>query len=379
MGLTAVGGAATQLKEQVSKEGLPGRFGVLYGGQEGLERQTSGWAERFGVRGAADKQLAKAVGESKKKFERITDPAQLTALMSKGRKDERLAAAEIMKDRGLLNNSQLQQTYELYGVNTLAGKQFARSLNYDKMSADDRKGWLGRVPDIETRQKILGVMADKKDPYMRDEENVKKALGFFKLEGEQRDLLKKIEKYDLKMATQLQIDNKLLRGKDGQLVTTLKDGLKEIVERLKPDDLLEYTSTLTKDPELIEFTKGALNKQKVETILAKGTQNQLEAWGPLMKDTIEKIEQEKNEALKKQAEATEGAVERGVRRGLGGAGGSPAGGTPPPAGRAPTPSRGGTNVNPGNVVDLRPGEKRSPGGIILTPGAQFEIDKENKK
>ncbi len=368
LGLTAMGGAATQKLEQVKQEGLPGGLGKLYGGQAGLERQTSGWAERFGVRGAADTQLAKDVTANKKKFESVTDPAQLTALLSKGRKDERLAAAEIMKDRGLLNNTQLQQTYALYGPQTLAGKKFARSLNYDKMSAVDREGWYNSVNDIENKQKIIGVMADKRDPFMRDRGNVKKALDFFKLEGEQRDLLKKVEKYDLKMATELQIDNKLLRGKDSQLVTTLKDGLKEIVERLKPDDLLEYTSTLTKDPELIELTKGTLNKQKVEAILAKGTQNQLEAWGPLMKDTIEKMKQETNETLKKQSEATEGAVERGVRRGLGGTGGGPAGGTPPPAGPLTTgrgtgqyrgpigfapPTPPNPPTNPNNTVDLR--------------------------
>ena len=59
LGLTAIGGAAKQRIEQAKQEGLPGRFGKLYGGQAGLERQTSGWAERFGVRGAADKKLVK--------------------------------------------------------------------------------------------------------------------------------------------------------------------------------------------------------------------------------------------------------------------------------------------------------------------------------
>jgi len=372
-GVTAAQKGAMQRLEQVQKEGLPGRFGVLYGGERGLERDTAKWAEGFGVTGAKDVQMIKEIGELKSKFARVTDPEQLRALKDKGRTPERLAIREIMKGRNLLTSDELLETYELYGGNrSLAGKQFARSVNYDKLSGDERKKWLGvTANDIETQQKIFGVMADKKDPYMRDKENVEKALDFFKLEGEQRDLLKKVEKYNLKMATELQITNKLLRGRDGQLVTNLRDGLKEIVERLKPDDLLEYTSTLTKDPELIELTKGTLNKQKVEAILAKGTQNQLEAWGPLMEDTIQKMEEEKNNALQKQAKVTEGAVERGVRRGMGGGGisGTGQGGQPPPQQQPPTSGttppttpgprrpagfiRPGEKVQNGNVVDLR--------------------------
>lgn len=51
-------------------------------------------------------------------------------------------------------------------------------------------------------------------------------------------------------------------------------------------------------------------------------------------------------------------------------------GNPPPV-RGPTPPRT-NNVSPNNVVDLRQGERRSPGGIILTPGAQAEIERERR-
>lgn len=47
--------------------------------------------------------------------------------------------------------------------------------------------------------------------------------------------------------------------------------------------------------------------------------------------------------------------------------------------QAQPPARRQNNVNPGNIVDLRQGEKRTPGGIILTPGAQFEAEKEKNK
>lgn len=50
--------------------------------------------------------------------------------------------------------------------------------------------------------------------------------------------------------------------------------------------------------------------------------------------------------------------------------------TAPPT-RNPAPPRT-RNVNPNNVVDLRQGERLSPGGIILTPGAQDEIERERR-
>ena len=380
LGLTAAGGAAQQRLDQIKEEGLPGRLGVLYGGKAGLERQTSGWAERFGVRGAADKQLAKDVAANKEKFKNITDPAQLTALMSKGRKDERLAAAEILKDRKLLTESGRQKTYELYQeVSPLGAKQFARTLDYDKMSPQEREAWLNRVPDIETKQKITGAMADKGDRYLTNteegaEQNLNKALELFGLEGEQRDLLKKIEKHNFELSTKAGLQNQLLM-KAGKAIEDTPEGLRiameDTISRMNPDALLEATRSLTtfaeKNSENNTLVMGALNQQKIETMMAKGTQAQLDSWDKIApgKFNAKEVQALKEAKAKELAEmtgkASGEAIARELNRGVG---------TPP--------SRSGANINPNNVVDLRQGEKRSPGGIILTPGAQAEIERERR-
>lgn len=377
IGLTAMGGAAKQRLEQTQKEGFPTRFGQkLYGGETGLERQTSRWAERFGVRGADDSQLAKDITANKKKFENITDPAQLASLMSgKGRRDEKLAAAEIMKDRGLLNNAQLQQTYELYGPNTIAGKQFARSIHFDKLSAKDREGWLGRVPDAETMQKILSTMADKGDDYIKKEENIHSALDLFKLEGEQRDFLKKIEKHELLISTKVQMERGFIReGKeDIRKVYTdpqvaLEKSLEQIIKKMGPDALLEATKTLTKDPHLGGIALNALNQQKIEAMMAKGTREQLESWKTIAPDKFDevRIKTEKERIARELAEITGKASGEAIAREL-----NHGGGTSSPARPMPT--------SPGNIVDLRTGEKRTSGGIILTPGAQFQKEQEERE
>ena len=191
LGLTAMGGAATQRLEQIKQEGLPGGFGQkLYGGQAGLERQTSRWAERFGVRGAGDKQLAKDISFNKEKFKNITDPDELKARMNSGSKQEQLAIREIMRDKGLLDNSELEETYRRYGGNeTLAGKQFARSINYDKLSDTERDRWYRQTNDIETKQKIAGIMADKGE--FNTIPDIQNALSLYALPVDRANFLKK--------------------------------------------------------------------------------------------------------------------------------------------------------------------------------------------
>ncbi len=60
-GITSAGKAFQMKREQIAKEGLPGRAGrFLYGGQEGVERLTQQYAQRLGVR-EAPKEFVKSV------------------------------------------------------------------------------------------------------------------------------------------------------------------------------------------------------------------------------------------------------------------------------------------------------------------------------
>lgn len=357
-------------------------------GQARIDRGTARFRDiiggaTFGRQGFQEEQLAKDVGTAKKRFERITDQKQLRELMNKGPVRDRLGATEILKDRKLLTAEERQAGYELYEENSpLGAKQFARSLDYDKMSADERMAWLGRVPDIETQQKIVTTMADKGDRYLTNteegaEQNLNKALDLFGLEGEQRDLLKKVEKHNFELSTEVGLQNQLLM-KAGKAIENTPEGMKiameEAISRMNPDALLEATRALkdyvgvSTGPGDTEYEKrrdlvmGSLNQQKIEAMMAKGTKQQLESWQKISPDKFdaEKIKAEKERATeeleKKKAEYLADALKKA---GVGGTGSGPAGGTP-----SPTTGRGTGNyprgqvgftppTNPNNTVDLR--------------------------
>lgn len=343
-------------------------------GQARIDRGTARFRDiiggaTFGRQGFQEEQLAKDVANSKKKFERITDPTELRRLMRNKPIRDQLAATEILRDRKLLTEGERRAGYELYEKNSpLGAKQFARSLDYDKMSAEERKGWLSRVPDIETQQKIVSAMADKGDRYLTSteegaEQNLNRVLGLFGLEGEQRDLLKKIEKNNFELSTKVGLQNQLLM-KAGKAIENTPEGMRiameEAISRMNPDALLEATRSLTdfasKSPENNTLVLGALNQQKIEAMMAKGTKQQLESWQKISPDKFdtEKIKASAEEAEKRKAQYLADALKKaGV------------GGTPPPAGPVPPATgRGSGNyprgqagfappANPNNTVDLR--------------------------
>lgn len=358
------------------------------GGKARVDRGTARFRDiiggaTFGRQGFQEEQLAKDVGTAKKRFERITDQKQLRELMNKGPVRDRLGATEILKDRKLLTEGERQAGYELYERNSpLGAKQFARSLDYDKMSADERTGWLGRVPDIETQQKIVGAMADRGDRYLTNteegaEQNLNKALELFGLEGEQRDLLKKIEKHNFELSTKVGLQNQLLMTA-GKAIENTPEGMRvameEAINRMNPDALLEATRALkdyvgvsqgsgdTEYEKRRDLVMRSLNQQKIEAMMAKGTKQQLESWQNISPDKFdaEKIKAEKErvteELEKKKAEYLADALKKA---GVGGTGGGPVGGTPPPATGRGTGSypRGQAGfappTNPNNTVDLR--------------------------
>lgn len=370
---------------------VKGRYEEHKEDQEGaIQRQAALFRTQFGRftggrTDAQDRQLAADVQKNKDKFAGNTD-AQLTAQMSKGRRDEKLAAAEILNQRGLLNSTQLQQTYALYGANTLAGKQFARSLNYDKMTQVEREDWLGRVPDIETIKKILQAMADKGDSYIKNEQNLNRALELFKLEGDQRDLLKKIEKHELAIATKIQMDRGFLKDDQGIVSNDINRAMKVVIGRMNPDALLEATRTITTNLKLSAVAKDSLNQQKIIAMMAKGTEAQLDAWKTIDdRFDADKIKADLEEAEKRKAQYLADALKNAGVGGSGSGGAPPTGGSPagpgpvasPLSGRgtgqyrgpvgfapsapAPTPPRGGVNVNPSNVVNLRNPTQTPPG------------------
>jgi len=354
IGLTAAGRAARGRYEEYAE-----------GRETRVQRQTSFMRDTLGKItggriGFKEEQQAKDIAAGKKKFERITDPEQLRNLMGKGPVRDQLAVREIMKERGLLGNNELKETFNLYGGNgTLAGKQFASSINYEKLTPDQRKEWFSSIIDVGTKQKILGIMADKGDGYLtKDSEgakqNLEAALKLYSLEGEQRDLLKKIEKHNLEMAIDLQIERKMILGADKKPITDPAEAIAQIMQKMKPDDILEATKTLTayakRGVQNRERVLNSLNQQKIEAMMAKGTREQLEDWKNIAPEKFDedRIRAEKERVARELAgitgKASGEAIARELNRGNSESAGG--GGAPPSAGP-------GSTTPPGNVIDLR--------------------------
>src|SRR3989344_160741 len=304
-GIAAMGKAAQMKREQIQKEGLPGRFGQkLYGGEAGQERRTAVWAERFGVMGAGEQQLAKDIGANKKRFANITDAVQLRGLMNGGSKSEQLAIREIMKEKNLLSGQELIETHELYGGNkSLAGKQFARSIDFDKLSTIERASWLNKTEDIETKQKIATIMADKGE--LKDVDAIKKAAGLFTLEGQKKDLINKTKKGNLMFANQTLLELGLLKDEKGQTMvnneTNINKALENDIAKMTPDMLLESTKSFAKDPEVQKIVEKTLTPQKIKAMVEKATPEQLATWEPIM--ATRKTEFESKDAEKEAAKS----------------------------------------------------------------------------
>ena len=212
---------------------VKGRFDELGEKEEArIARQTGYMRDALGritggKVGFLEEQQAKDIGEIKKRFERITDPAELRKLMDKGPLRNQLAAREVMKDRGLLTSDDYRKTFELYGGNnTLAGRQFAKSIDYGKLSSTDRGDWYKDLTDVEAKRKVAEVMAEKGEFDTVD--SIQRAQSLYALPGEKANFLKK--------AARRITDNTTLRG----LMTTGSDQ-----EKLAVREILAERGALT--------------------------------------------------------------------------------------------------------------------------------------
>lgn len=144
LGLTAAGTAALQLKKQVQEEGLPGRFGKLYGGDYGLAQQTGRFGARFGVRGAElanQKAFVDRAGKDYTDFERqyqngqITEEQVVTRAKQFDATDPRgFAYRKLAAKIGQLDNDTFTSTLTQLSKNPLAAEDFAKTAGASKFS-----------------------------------------------------------------------------------------------------------------------------------------------------------------------------------------------------------------------------------------------------
>ncbi len=144
LGLTQAGTAATAKWKQVQEEGLPGKFGKLYGGQYGQDQETGIWAKRFGVRGAEiknQKAFVDRAGKEYQDFERQYQNGQITeADVAKRAKqfdatDPRgFAYRKLAAKIGQLDNDTFTSTLTQLSKNPLAAEDFAKTAGASKFS-----------------------------------------------------------------------------------------------------------------------------------------------------------------------------------------------------------------------------------------------------
>lgn len=156
--------AAQQKLGQIQKQGLQGRLGYIYGGEAAEARRQAKYAERyFGIEGEKDKQLSSDIGTWKSRFKNISDN-ELRARINTGPQFQRLAAREILKEKGLLNSAELMDTYNIYkSSNAVSAEKFANSADYGKMNAGERRDWYRQLDSVELKRKVVNAMADKGD------------------------------------------------------------------------------------------------------------------------------------------------------------------------------------------------------------------------
>ena len=145
MRVTPVQRAAQQRLAEVQKEGLPGRFGTLYGGERALEEQTARMARRFGVKGADIKVQQAFLDRTSREYSDLEtkhrlgqvslDVIKRTANSGSATDARVYAARKMLAKTGQLNANISQRTFSELGTNALAMEDFAKTASGAKWSS----------------------------------------------------------------------------------------------------------------------------------------------------------------------------------------------------------------------------------------------------
>jgi len=406
LGLTAAGAAAQQKIGQIKEEGLPGRVGSsLYGGKYGLEQQTGGFAQRFGVRGAEiknQKAFVDRAGKDYQDFERQYQNGQITEaeIVNRAKQfdatDPRgFAYRKLAAKIGQLDNPLFTSTLTQLSKNPLAAEDFAKTAGaskFSKMKGSDlaKMAAAERGTDPTTGipydyTSLKGSVAARREMYRYVQTDGKAAGGLNK--------------------TQFDVGLELFGGH----TTAEGKTYLENMAKVRPDYMVDHTLNT---PDLIN----EVNKKRAEDNKPPVTRSDLfdshlkdpkdianiplSVWKAEDGDFRQALERKlsfgsvkaqrnfRNRILDNLRTASGGEEKKNILNALRGArdtgqggGGDNFGeddlGIDNEEGEENKRPSGRTNSN--NVVDLRPGERRSSGGIILTPRAQFEKEREERK
>ncbi|TSC74086.1 MAG: Uncharacterized protein G01um101444_383 [Parcubacteria group bacterium Gr01-1014_44] len=367
-------GAKEKLAE-IQKTGLPGKLGAIYGGERAEKLKEARVAERFlGERGAVqaekDRVLREDIKTYKDRFKATTNVDELRQNAKLGPQAQQLAIRELLKERGELKANEIIETYQLYGGNeTMAGLEFAKSIEYDKLSKEERKQLYDRMglENAEVARKIVTTMADKGDWRTEEGPDLVKKLeqyaSLFSQEGDKGDFLNKAMKFNFEEAVRAKVNmNNADPAKEQQ---NLIGEMEKTIKRMNIDKLTELSAgtlrKLLENPDTKRMVSDKITKDTVSSIAGKLTGDQLEILKPIIdsKEAQFKTEAKEGDELRKIRELLE--RQAGTQSGSSGT-------TPPappqprkPVGFVPPGSTvsGGEvktpegNINPNNVLDLR--------------------------
>ena len=249
LGLTQAGTAAKERWKQVQEEGLPGKFGKLYGGQYGQDQETGVWAKRFGVRGAEiknQKAFVDRAGKDYQDFERQYQNGQIdekevakramqfAATDPRGYAYRKLAAKIGQLDpEGKILTTTLQQLSK----NPLAAEDFTKSASEGKFSKMKGKD-LARMASAESgpgydysslkgsvaarREMFRYVLTDKKAMTGLEDGQIEAGISVFggHTTAEGKNFLKEIGKINPAFSVKYNLDT----ARNPDLVDDSKDG-----------------------------------------------------------------------------------------------------------------------------------------------------------
>ncbi|MBI3273544.1 MAG: hypothetical protein HYZ69_00195, partial [Candidatus Colwellbacteria bacterium] len=267
LGVTAVQRAAEQKLAQVKEEGLPGRFGLLYGGERALDEQTARWAKRFGVRGADIKLQQTFVDRAGKEYSELETKyrlgqvkvEQLKSIGNSGPASNArvYAARKMLAKTGQLDTNISQRTFSELGNNALAMEDFAKTASGAKWSSMSG-------PDVRSVAKASGGFSSLATPTgtAARREAIKHVQG------------DKLAITDIRPGSEFDINElkEYINLMGGPTTSDAKDLIKE-VGKYRPDlvwDLSRDPAYSTIVPRTVasrtDFIKGVVNRSDNETL-----------------------------------------------------------------------------------------------------------------
>ena len=396
--LSAFQKAGNEKLKEIQKTGLPGGWSRLYGGERAQKLKEAKVAEGiFGKSGSIqaekDRIMREDIKTYKERFKATTDVEELKKNMKEGPREQKLAIAELLKEKGELSVKDMKDVYDLYqeaGSDSNA-IEFAKSIDYDKLSRTERADLYESLgsQSPEVARKIVMSMAEKGDWKSESPEEVnaklKKYSKLFTQEGDKNDFLNKVQKFNFEETIQFGVESGLRKVSKTDPATGRKIPHEELTPEERYDIAMENAikgmnmdkvselsadalDKLVKNSKTKDLLKRKLTADNISSFEGKLTENQLEALKDILETKKKEFENQKEEAAKKAAELQAESLAKAMQKAQPQQGTVPGGTTPP---TSPAPPRrtpgfvppgstvsGGEvknqeNVNPNNVLDLR--------------------------